>query len=73
MGKNGARSEIGHAYLFNGKKLEDVISFSALLHKEVDEIEGAEALYQDKEKLSIAACFRSNHFCRCFVVQTKCS
>lgn len=54
MGKNGARSEIGHAYLFNGKKLEDVISFSALLHKEVDEIEGAEALYQDKEKLSIA-------------------
>lgn len=52
--QNGTRSEIGHAYLSNGSKLEDVVSFDTLLGKTVEEAEGAEELFQNKEKLSIA-------------------
>ncbi len=54
MEKNGSRSEIGHAYLTNGKRLEDIVSFRTLLGKDVDESEGAEILFEKKDKLDTA-------------------
>ncbi|MCR4698419.1 MAG: ROK family transcriptional regulator [Bacilli bacterium] len=52
--KNGTRSEIGHGYLSNGSKIEDVVSFETLLGKDIDEKDGAFELFHDKEKLSSA-------------------
>ncbi len=50
--KNGVLSEIGHAFLMDGTTLEDRVSFSTLLNKEIEEKEGAPLVYQDKEMLS---------------------
>ena len=52
--KNGTRSEIGHGYLSNGSKIEDVVAFDTLLGKDIDEQEGAVDLFDNKEKLSSA-------------------
>lgn len=50
--KNGTQSEIGHAFLMDGTTLEERVSFSTLLGKDIEEKEGAPLIYQDKEVLS---------------------
>lgn len=52
--KNGTQSEIGHAFLHDGHRLEEDISFSALLNKEIEEREGAEIIYGHRAMLDKA-------------------
>ena len=49
--RNGMTSEIGHAYLQDGRMLENLVSFDALFDHEVEEEEGAKLLLGDPEKL----------------------
>ena len=49
--RNGMTSEIGHAYLQDGRMLENLVSFDALFDHEVEEEEGAKLLLADPEKL----------------------
>ncbi len=51
--EGGVNSEIGSAHLADGNKLEDVLSFSALLGEDLEEKDGAERLANDEFKLSL--------------------
>ncbi|MCR5490889.1 MAG: hypothetical protein K6F32_02035 [Bacilli bacterium] len=51
---NGVKSEIGHAFLSDGRRLEDAVSFSSLLHEDIEEREGAELIYRDEKLLNAA-------------------
>lgn len=47
----GYLSELGHTYYYRDKTVEDTISYSALLGKELEENEGTEIILHDEEKL----------------------